>query len=134
MKNKTWPFIVGVIIAVIIAVVLIMQSQVPDQAQQGVVDSNVAIPQADNNNEVVIPPKAGEDYVSSDISSHKTDADCWITVNGNVYDITWWIKRNPNESGSIVNFCGKDGSVAIKSGAPLQQETLDSYWIGALTQ
>lgn len=134
MKNKTGLFIVGVIIVVIIVVVLIMQSQVPNQVQQEVVDNNAAIPQSDNNNEVVVPPKAGEDYVSSDISSHKTDADCWIAVNGNVYDITWWIKRNPSESGSIVNFCGKDGSAAIKSGAPLQQETLDSYWIGTLLQ
>ena len=42
----------------------------------------------------------------ADISEHNKPEDCWVTVNGDVYDVSEFIPQHPNEY--IKNKCGKD--------------------------
>ena len=49
------------------------------------------------------------------VSQHDNPVDCWVVVDGNVLDLTNFIKRHPGGPSAIINHCGKDGSHAFNS-------------------
>ena len=51
-------------------------------------------------------------YTLSDLAKHKTQNDCWIAVNGNVYDVTKYLDFHPGGADLILMQCGKDATVA----------------------
>jgi len=51
----------------------------------------------------------------ADVAKHNTVADCWIVVNGGIYDVTSYISIHPGGRSRIVNQCGKDATVAFKT-------------------
>lgn len=56
---------------------------------------------------------AGEKQISvSEITKHKTDTDCWIVVDGIVYDITDFAPNHPGGPGIIYKYAGHDATEA----------------------
>jgi cytochrome b involved in lipid metabolism len=55
-------------------------------------------------------------YMMVDVAKHATAADCWVTVEGKIYDIT---KLIPTHSGgpAISGLCGKDATTAFNTRA-----------------
>jgi len=51
-------------------------------------------------------------FSMKDLAEHNTPKDCWVTVNGNVYDVTEFIPNHPNEY--IKNKCGTDVFAVFK--------------------
>lgn len=49
----------------------------------------------------------------ADVQKHNTQADCWTTVNGSVYDLTSAISSHPGGAKAIMRLCGIDGSSAF---------------------
>jgi cytochrome b involved in lipid metabolism len=49
-------------------------------------------------------------YTLAEIATHATGADCWSTINGNVYNLTSWISKHPGGAKAIISLCGRDGS------------------------
>ena len=37
---------------------------------------------------------------------HKTEADCWVSYDGKVYDITSWLPIHPGSAKAISPYCG----------------------------
>jgi len=73
-------------------------------------------------------------YTPSDIASHNTQADCWVIVNNNVYNLTSFIPLHSGGQAAIIAQCGKDGTVAFNNG-PHNSNTLNAiapYIIGTL--
>ena len=50
-----------------------------------------------------------KEYTMDEVAKHKTKSDAWLVINGNVYDITKWIKKHPGGS-IIMNGAGKDAT------------------------
>ena len=50
---------------------------------------------------------------NSEIKTHNLKSDCWSIVNGNVYNLTSYVKNHPGGAPVIANICGKDGSKAF---------------------
>jgi cytochrome b involved in lipid metabolism len=50
---------------------------------------------------------------NSEIKTHNLKSDCWSIVNGNVYNLTSYVKSHPGGASVIANICGKDGSKAF---------------------
>ncbi|KAI6913114.1 cytochrome b2 [Hortaea werneckii] len=48
----------------------------------------------------------------ADITKHATPDDCWIVVNGRVYDLTTFAPNHPGGPDMIYKYAGKDGSKA----------------------
>lgn len=68
------------------------------------------------------------------IAAHNTTSNCWMIVNGNVYDVTSYIPRHPGGAGAIKPYCGKDGTAAFE-GLPHSMnahQLLASYLVGAV--
>merc|ERR1719407_337745 len=45
-----------------------------------------------------------------ELAKHNTAADCWVAVNGQVLNVTSFLKDHPGGELAIVTFAGKDAS------------------------
>jgi cytochrome b involved in lipid metabolism len=77
------------------------------------------------------------EYALSDIAQHNTPANCWMAINGYVYDITAFIasgQHNPE----INKGCGLDATTMFsregKHGSSRAHSLMDKYVIGKLKQ
>ncbi len=78
---------------------------------------------ADNTN------KAGD--LISQVSQHKTAADCWMTIAGQVYNFTDYIPQHP-AGDAILTGCGQDATVMfnnIKKHDAKVVETMAQYLV-----
>ncbi len=48
------------------------------------------------------------EYTLANVATHATQADCWTTINGNVYDITSAFGKHPGWDDKILWLCGVD--------------------------
>jgi hypothetical protein len=46
----------------------------------------------------------------ADVASHHLANDCWITMNGVVYDLSAYLPEHPGKKREIETVCGKDGT------------------------
>merc|ERR1739847_50346 len=53
---------------------------------------------------------AGGGYTLAEVAKHITKEDCWVVVNGNVMDVTNFLKDHPGGELAILTFAGKDAS------------------------
>lgn len=49
------------------------------------------------------------------VATHKTSSNCWIIINGKVYDVTSYIPVHPGGTSTIINQCGKDATNAFNT-------------------
>lgn len=82
------------------------------------------------------PTNAPAATISMDtVKQHNTATDCYVAINGNVHDLTSWIKQHPGGDKAILGLCGTDGTQAFMSqhGRNQQAQTaLNSFIIGKL--
>lgn len=60
-------------------------------------------------------------YSLSEISTHNSEQDCWLVINGNVYDVTEFVASHPG-GGTILQGCGKDATELFET-RPMGSET-----------
>ncbi len=90
-------------------------------------------------------PSEIKKYSLEEVIKHNTKEDCWMVINGEVYNVTSFISLHPGGSAILLG-CGKDASdlftkrktadgEKIGSGkphSPKAQDLLDKYHIGQL--
>lgn len=52
---------------------------------------------------------ASQTYTLAEVAKHGTQSDCWLVVDGSVYDVTKFIPQHPGGK-EILKGCGKDAS------------------------
>lgn len=75
-------------------------------------------------------------YTLDEIAAHSTVDDCWIAVDGVVYDVSGYDQSHPGGSARIADICGTDATDAFRGqhgnqGSP--NRTLAGFDIGTLT-
>jgi len=81
------------------------------------------------------PEETVSGYTLAQVSERNSAAECWVVIDGGVYDLTQWIRSHPGGSGAILNLCGKDGSASFTSqhgGQARPSSTLDGYYLAPL--
>ena len=81
------------------------------------------------------PEETTVGYTLAQVSQRDSAAECWVAIDGGVYDLTSWIRSHPGGSGAILNLCGKDGTSSFTSqhgGQARPTSTLDGYYIAPL--
>ena len=74
-------------------------------------------------------------YTLAEVSQKNSAADCWVAIDGGVYDLTMWIRSHPGGAAAITQLCGTDGTqqfLGMHGGQPRPSSTLDGYYIGPL--
>jgi len=80
------------------------------------------------------PPR----YALSDIALHAALDDCWIAVEGQVYDITDYIPRHPAPDDVLQAWCGRDATEGMRTKGKNRDHSarawrmLERYRIGSL--
>lgn len=79
-----------------------------------------------------------KNYSLEEVAKHNSRDDCWIIINGKIYNVTNYIDNHPG--GSILgNFCGQEATNAFntkggrgESHKPVAYEVLKDLYIGDL--
>jgi hypothetical protein len=70
------------------------------------------------------------EFMPNEIITHATATDCWTSIGGNVYDLSNYFNKNPDDILSA-SLCGKVGpNITLPS--KLKLNTLLAYQIGIL--
>ena len=91
-----------------------------------------------NSNSTNVTPTAAPRYTLSDVAKHASSSDCWMAINGKVYNVTLYISQHPGGR-EITEGCGKDASVLFNTqggeGAHsnVARSDLQDLYIGDLT-
>ena len=51
----------------------------------------------------------------TEVSKHNSSADCWMVISSKVYNVTSELSAHPGGAGTIIPYCGKDGTQAFAS-------------------
>jgi len=54
--------------------------------------------------------KEAKTFTKEEVAKHDKEGDCWVIVNGQVLDVTHFLKDHPGGKRSILLFAGKDAS------------------------
>ena len=74
-------------------------------------------------------------YSLDEVSAHNTVDDCWIAVDGAVYDVSGYAASHPGGASEIEQICGTDATEAFQSehsGETSPNNTLAGFQIGLL--
>ncbi len=72
---------------------------------------------------------------ASDVATHNSQADCWATISGKVYDLTGMVSQHPGGAEAILSICGKDGTATFSGQHGENQKVLSllpRFYIGDL--
>lgn len=74
-------------------------------------------------------------FTAADVAAHNSQTSCYVTVGGNVYDLSAWIAQHPGGSQAILGLCGTDGTApftAQHGSSAKAQAALAAFKIGTL--
>lgn len=69
--------------------------------------SNTAQPNSGSNNIL-----SNLSLTNNEVAKHSSVNDCWIIVQGSVYNVTQYLALHPGGSNIIIPFCGQDATSA----------------------
>lgn len=70
-------------------------------------------------------------FSPDEVSRHKTKNDCYLIVNDQVYDVSSYIDQHPGGVRKIVDYCGKESSVAFAAvHSNFAWNLLEDYYVG----
>ena len=79
-------------------------------------------------------------YTFEELEGHSTPDDCWIVIDGTVYDVTGFIPGHPGGEEAITRWCGQDASAGFstknfsgQSHDAASKLKLDPYFIGVIS-
>jgi len=90
------------------------------------------------NNSIGDNPVTG--VTQSQVAQHNTANNCWMIISNKVYNVTSYIPVHPGGAGTIIPYCGKDGTVAFdtKGGDGSHPQSarnlLVNYYVGNLSK
>jgi cytochrome b involved in lipid metabolism len=77
---------------------------------------------------------------SQEVAKHNNANDCWMIINGGVYDLTNFLYLHSGGSQFILQYCGQDGSVGFNTKDGMGQHSqrdmaiLSQFYLGDLGQ
>lgn len=112
----------------------------PTQASSEVGNAPTVVTPATPISKVTPPSTSGvaTTLTASEVAKHNKANDCWMIVNGSVYNLTSLVYNHSGGSQQIINDCGRDGSVGFNTkyqGTPHSgsaKSILQSYYLGSL--
>lgn len=83
-------------------------------------------------------------YTLGEVAGHDRPEDCWMAIDGEVYDLTAYLPQHPTLPTKILPWCGREATVAYNTKnlgsrrsrphSPRASELLQHYRIGRLQE
>lgn len=81
---------------------------------------------------------SGETISLEEVARHDSEDDCWMAIEGKVYDITDYIPKHPTPASILIPWCGEDATEGMRTKgygrdhSPAAREMLEEYRLGDL--
>ena len=106
-----------------------VQSDESSEAREGANESPSPEPEATES-------AAGQTYTLADVALRSSAEECWVAIDGAVYDLTAWARSHPGGRAAILGLCGTDGTAEFlgqHGGQARPSRTLDEYYLAPLS-
>ena len=83
---------------------------------------------------------AARRFTLAEVARHAVESDCWMAIDGQVYDFTAYLPDHPSRPSIILPWCGKEASEAYRTKtkgrphSPEADQMLPAYRIGTLAK
>ena len=87
---------------------------------------------------VAAPLRQETQYALAQLAQHASELDCWMAIDGVVYDITAYLPEHPSRPSIILAWCGREASEAYRTKlkgrphSPAADSQLNQLRIGTL--
>ncbi len=77
-------------------------------------------------------------YTPAELAAHNHEDDCWMVIDGLVYDFTTYLPQHPTPPEMLLVWCGKEATQAFRTKtkgrphSPYAMRLLPQYHIGEL--
>ena len=74
----------------------------------------------------------------TEVAKHNTESDCWMAIEGKVYNLTEYLSKHPAGPGTMVPWCGIEASDGMRTKgigsdhSDFAWKALESYLIGTV--
>lgn len=72
-------------------------------------------------------------YTTEEVAAHNNESDCWMILDGKVYDVTNYANEHPG-GGSMLRGCGMDATQMFSQHSNNAWKLLDQFYIGDVVQ
>lgn len=55
------------------------------------------------------------EYSLPEVAAHNRESNCWMAIEGQVYDVTGYLPKHPSPPQIVLPWCGKDATQAWRS-------------------
>ncbi|OAY73139.1 Cytochrome b5 [Ananas comosus] len=71
-------------------------------------------------------------YTLEEVSKHNTNKDCWLVINGKVYDVTKFLEDHPGGDDVLISSTGKgcNGYFEDVGHSTTARAMMDEYYVG----
>ncbi|MAC32754.1 MAG: cytochrome b5 [Haliea sp.] len=83
--------------------------------------------------------QAGAAVISlEELALHNSEADCWMAIEGKVYNLSDYLPKHPTPASMLVPWCGKEATEGMRTKgygrdhSPMAWEMLQAYEVGTL--
>lgn len=81
-------------------------------------------------------------FTTEVVAKHNTSGDCWIIIDGSIYNVTSFIPVHPGGAEKIIPYCGADATEGFatknkptpQEHSPTAKSMLEKYFVGKLGQ
>lgn len=76
-------------------------------------------------------------YTWKEVRCHNTATDCWVVIDGKVYDVSKWLKYHPGGILPLLYSAGQDCSRVFKAFHPfswIKEKRLPAFYIGDICE
>ncbi|XOV87754.1 MAG: cytochrome b5 domain-containing protein [Pseudomonadota bacterium] len=78
-------------------------------------------------------------YTAEEVAKHNNLQDCWMVIEGKVYDLSTYVPKHPTPPAVLVPWCGKEATLGMRTKgygsdhSPYAWSELAEYLIGELS-
>lgn len=134
--NKTVLGISAFVVSTLVVIYISLGLPMPGSKSKNVTGTVVTTPKT--NLVTASPSVAGvKSYTLSEVAKHRSETDCWMAIDGSVYDVSNFSTEHPGGQMDLLSGCGIDATELYttgKAGRHHERATaiLLSYKIGTL--